>query len=98
MNAKPKENDRDGHSPKSTVTVATEIHSEKESVITNSTADQAHAVEVMKKHPVAKRYARWHTVTEIAVWCDIHKIDAVAGFAAFIELHGAEYGIGENNA
>ncbi|GGJ72899.1 hypothetical protein [Glutamicibacter ardleyensis] len=34
---KPKEKDRDGHSPKSAVTVATEIHSEKESVMTQFT-------------------------------------------------------------
>lgn len=58
-----------------------------------SQIDQAHAVEVMTAHPVSKKDPRWHTVTEIAVWCDTHKIDAVAGFAAFTELHGAEYGI-----
>lgn len=60
--------------------------------------DQAHAVKVMTANPVPRANPEHHTVTEIAVWCDTHKIDAVAGFAAFTELHGAEYGIGDNNA
>lgn len=60
--------------------------------------DQAHAVVVMTSNPVPRANPEWHTVTEIAVWCDTHKIDAVAGFAAFTELHGEEYGIGDNNA
>lgn len=55
--------------------------------------DIAHAVEYMKANPVPKRFPRWHTVTDIAAWCDEHNIGAVAGFAAFDELHGAEYRI-----
>ncbi|MGO3257355.1 MAG: hypothetical protein ACTIKH_14525 [Glutamicibacter ardleyensis] len=62
--------------------------------------DQAHAVKVMTAHPVPRANPEYHTVTEIAVWCNTHKIDAVAGFAAFTELHGEEYGIkaGDDNA
>lgn len=59
-----------------------------------ATIDQAHAVKVMTSNPVPRANPEWHTVTEIAVWCDTHEIDAVAGFAAFTELHGEEYGIG----
>lgn len=65
-----------------------------------SKIDQAHAVKVMTANPVPRKDPRWHTVTELAVWCDTHDIDAVTGFAAFDELHGAEYRVngGSENA
>ena len=55
--------------------------------------DKYHAVEVMTAHPVPRANPEFHTVTEIAVWCDTHKINPIAGFAAFTELHGEEYGL-----
>ncbi|WP_172512166.1 hypothetical protein [Glutamicibacter mishrai] len=65
-----------------------------------SKIDQEHAVKVMTANPVQRKDPRWHTVTELAMWCDTHNISAVTGFAAFDELHGAEYRIngGGDNA
>ena len=62
--------------------------------------DQAHAVEVMTAHPVPRANPEFHTVTELGMWCDKHGIGAVAGLAAFTELHGAENGFkgGADNA
>ncbi|MGO3392599.1 hypothetical protein [Glutamicibacter arilaitensis] len=62
--------------------------------------DQAPAVEVMTAHPVPRANPEYHTVTEIAVWCNTHKIAPVDGFAAYLELYGAECGIkaGDDNA
>lgn len=60
--------------------------------------DQAHAVEVMTAHRVPRANPEYHTVTEIAVWCDTHKIDAVAAFAAYQELHAEEIKSWSTNA
>ena len=60
--------------------------------------DQAHAVVVMTSNPVPRANPEWHTVTEIAVWCDTHKIDAVAAFAAYQELHAEEIKSWSTNA
>lgn len=52
--------------------------------------DLAHAIEHMKANPVPKRYPRWTTITDIAVWCDEHKINPVAAYAAFEQLRSEE--------
>lgn len=47
----------------------------------------AKAVEYMEGHPVPMRNGKVHTVTDIAIWCDEHKVNALAGYAALIQLY-----------
>lgn len=45
------------------------------------------ALEHMQAHPVQIRRGKVHTVTDIAIWCDEHNVNATAGYAAFEQLH-----------
>lgn len=49
--------------------------------------DIAHAVEYMRANPVPARRGQVPTATDIAIWCVAHDIGAVAGNAAFEQLH-----------